>query len=186
MNPETERFRFVLSTDAVEERDWNGPFPDQNAAISNINEQPAFHAFCQEYRSSAQRDIIKIPVTAGFNLPSFYSLIRLHNLIIRPPFSWLRIDGMLWHSKLLRKIYLSPERHTSDDMISLVKACLKSGHNLFRMNLHSSNLIEGITGLTQVAYARESICSRIADVVSFQKNRMKPTTVLYQKLKFFS
>lgn len=306
MNPESQKIQFVLSMDTEEEWDWDGPFPDQDAAVSNINELPAFHAFCQELgirptyftdyavvdnrasidtlksiidqqdceigahlhpwvnppfygitgereshvvnlpieqvkakletliktfkteldiepaafrsgrwgingeclqllldhgitidssvypffkndyfnsetasvlpywpdfndtnRSSTQRDIIEIPVTAGFNRPSFYSLNRLHNLVISPPFSWLRINGMLWHSKLLRKIYLSPELHSSDDMISLVKACLKSGHNLFHMNLHSSSLIEGVTGLTQVANARESICSRIADVVKF-------------------
>jgi hypothetical protein len=306
MNPERQKLLFVLSMDTEEEWDWDGPFPDQHAAVSNINELPAFHAFCQELgirptyftdyavvsnrasidilkaivdqqdseigahlhpwvnppffgvtgereshvvnlpieqvkaklealiktfkteldvepaafrsgrwgingeclqlllengitidssvypffknsyfncetapvlpywpdfddtnRASTQRDIVEIPVTAGFNRPSFYRLNRLHNLVINPPFSWLRINAMLWHSNLLRKIYLSPELHSSADMISLVKACLKTGHNLFHMNLHSSSLIEGVTGLTQVANARESICRRIAEVVTF-------------------
>ena len=306
MTPKSEKIQFVLSMDTEEEWDWDGPFPEQDATVSNINELPAFHSFCQELgirptyftdyavvnnrcsidilkaiiaqsdceigahlhpwvnppffgatgereshvvnlpieqvraklenlmntfkqvlgvepaafrsgrwgingeclkllldcgmtidssvypffrnayfncesasvlpywpdfddtnRPSAQRDIIEMPVTAGFNWPWFQGLNRLHNLVISPPFSWLRINGVLWHLKLLRKIYLSPELHSSDEMISLVKVCLNSGYGLLHMNLHSSSLIEGVTGLTNVANARENICARIGDVIDF-------------------
>ena len=37
MNPETEKFQFVLSMDAVEERDWNGPFFEFRSGCRGIS-----------------------------------------------------------------------------------------------------------------------------------------------------
>lgn len=42
------KIQFILSIDTEEEWDWDGPFPGQGAQVSNINELPAFHAFCQD------------------------------------------------------------------------------------------------------------------------------------------
>jgi hypothetical protein len=37
MNPETERFQFARSMDAVEERDWNGPFFEFRSGCGRIS-----------------------------------------------------------------------------------------------------------------------------------------------------
>ncbi len=39
---------FILSMDTEEEWDWNGPFPEQQCQVSNIDALPQFHRHCQQ------------------------------------------------------------------------------------------------------------------------------------------
>jgi hypothetical protein len=90
----------------------------------------------------------------------------MHRIFERRPFSWLKINGALWHSLLLRKIYLSPELCSSKDMIRLIDNKLKNGDSCFHMYLHSSSLLTDVTGLNTELNARESICTRMSEVIN--------------------
>lgn len=126
-----------------------------------------FPDFADTNLEGQQRDIVEIPVTCGFNRSNTKLAQSLHKLMETPPFTWLHINGLLWHSLLLRKLYLSPELCSAKDMIRLVKARLKKGDKLFHMYLHSSSLVEQVTGLNNELDAREKICKRIAEVVKY-------------------
>ncbi len=117
----------------------------------------------------AQRKILEIPVTCGFNRSNYQLAQQLHSTFTKQPFKSLKINGLLWHSNLLKKLYLSPELCTSKDMIQLVEQSLKKGHTVLHMYLHSSSLVENITGLSSESDAREKICRRIQEVVEFTK-----------------
>lgn len=119
--------------------------------------------------SDEQREIFEIPVTVGYNNPSFELAHKVHSLLSSTPFSWVRLNGIFWHLRLLRKINLSPELHSAADMIRLVRACLKQDHKVLHMNLHSSSLIEGVTGLSTLENARETICEKITEVIHYIK-----------------
>ncbi|NQY35793.1 MAG: WalW protein [Alteromonadaceae bacterium] len=116
--------------------------------------------------------VLEIPVTVGFNRP-YYSLAqKLHKMFAKPPFIWLRINGFLWHTKVLRKLYLCPELCSADNMKTLVDGSLKKGHTVLHMYFHSSSLIENVTGLSSQSNARETICQQIREVIEhLQKNR---------------
>ena len=115
--------------------------------------------------ASEQRDILEIPVTCGFNR-SYYGLAqKIHKYSALSPLSHLRINGLLWHSRLLRKLYLSPELCSANDMKRLVDTCFKRGEHTFHMYLHSSSFLEQVTGLNDELNARENICQRIAQVI---------------------
>lgn len=120
-------------------------------------------------KTGEQRDIFEIPVTCGFNRSNYTISQRIHKLMESAPFTWLRGNSVLWHSLLLRKIYLSPELCSAKDMKRLVNTCLKRNEKVFHMYLHSSSLIDNTTGLNNEISARENICLRIADVIKHLK-----------------
>lgn len=316
-NDEKPEVIFILSVDTEEEWDWSGPFPNENFSVANINEIPAFHAFCHEFSikptyfvdyavannpyaaqimknlnpktceigahlhpwanppfydetseaashvvnlpiehvkeklkaltqkiieninacptafrtgrwgingdilkllqnegfktdssvyplyhndffscenasplpywpdltdtniEGTQNKIYEIPVTVGFNRTHYTCWQKLHKLFLKAPFTWLRVNGILWQTHILRKLYLSPELCTARDMNTLVKVGLKKEQKVFHMYLHSSSLIENITGLSDEINARENICKRIQHVVeNLQKtHRIKFCTI---------
>jgi len=107
----------------------------------------------------------KIPVSCGFNRSNYSLAQKMHRLFETRPFSWLKMNGVLWHTLLLRKIYLSPELCTSKDMNRLIDNKLKNDDSCFHMYLHSSSLLTDVTGLNNELNARENICQRISEVV---------------------
>ena len=90
-----------------------------------------------------QREIYEVPVTAGYNKPDFSFWNRLHLALSKPPFSHLRLVGILWKLGVMRKTQLSPELADADSMIALVKAALAGGHQVIHMYFHSSSLLPG-------------------------------------------
>jgi hypothetical protein len=114
-----------------------------------------------------EHDILELPVSCGFNRSNYSLAQKMHRLFEKRPFSWLKINGALWHTLLLRKIYLSPELCTSKDMNRLIDNKLKSGDSCFHMYLHSSSLLSDVTGLNNEVNARENICQRISEVVQY-------------------
>ena len=126
---------------------------------------PYWPSFTYALSRGSQRTLAEIPITAGFSVSRFNTAERIHGALSKPPFSWFKMVGALWHTKLLRKIYLSPELTNSANMNTLVDNCLKNDHQVIHMYLHSSSLIDGATGLLDVDEACERIKSRIAAVI---------------------
>ena len=73
-----------------------------------------------------QSSIFEIPVSVGFNHAQFTLCDKIHKLSSTRFFSFLRVPGIIWQLKLLRKIYLSPEPSSAKDMQTLIKVLLKS------------------------------------------------------------
>lgn len=122
-----------------------------------------------------QRNIMELPVTAGFNIKNYSLGNQLHTILSEPPFSWFRSVGLLWHSKVLRKLYLSPELTNADDMNLLVNSALKNGHSVIHMYLHSSSLIDGATGLMQTDNAFSIICERMSETIRYLESQANVT-----------
>ena len=114
-----------------------------------------------------QRDILEIPVTVSFNRSKNQLNQELHKLFEYKPFSWLRVNGILWHTKLLRKLYLCPELCTGNDMKMLIDTQLSKGQDVFHMYLHSSSLLENVTGLSCSENTREYLCQQIKIAVEY-------------------
>jgi len=121
----------------------------------------------------SQNDIFEIPVTSGFNRSNYSFWQKMHKTFEKPPFTWMRINGILWQTSILRKLYLSPELCSAKDMITLAETSLKKGQNVLHMYLHSSSLIENVTGLSNEINARESICQKINLVIKHLTKKHK-------------
>ena len=136
---------------------------------------PYYPSFDNALKPGNQRNIMEIPVTAGFNVRNDSRADKIHSTLSKPPFSALKLVGMLWHTKMLKKIYLSPEMTDSKSMIELCNSSLKKQHSVIHMYLHSSSLIDGATGLLNADNAYKLICSRMAKVVKHLENNANVT-----------
>ncbi|RDV29200.1 WalW protein [Alteromonas aestuariivivens] len=119
----------------------------------------------------SQRNIMEIPVTAGFNHKHFSRAAGLHNTLSSPALAWTKLVGVLWHTRLLRKLYLSPELTSAQDMNTLIDTSLANQSPVIHMYLHSSSLLDGATGLLDVQDAFTRICKRIAASVAYLQTR---------------
>jgi len=126
--------------------------------------------------SGEQRDIFEIPVTVSFNQGNNIFCQKIHTLFAQKMFSWLRLNGILWHTKLLKKLYLCPELCSGNDMKVLVDTQLSKGQNVFHMYLHSSSLLKNVIGLSDQENTREYLCQQIKIAV---EHLAKNTNITY-------
>jgi hypothetical protein len=142
-------------------------------SCENAEAVPYWPNFNDTTQTGTQNKVFEIPVTVGFNRTNNKLWQKVHKLVEKPPFTWGRINGMLWHTNILRKLYLSPELCSSKDMITLIEKSIQKGQPVLHMYLHSSSLIANVTGLSSQANARESICQRIRTVIEHLTNKHK-------------
>lgn len=144
-------------------------------SCENAPKSPYWPSYSDTNQVGEQRGIFEIPVTCGFNRSNTKFSQAFHKLMEKRPFRWLRINGFCWQTLILRKLYLSPELCSAADMNRLVRARLKKGTKIFHMYLHSSSLIQQVTGLNDEANAREQICQRIGQVIAELESRTNLT-----------
>lgn len=122
-------------------------------------------------KPGCQRDILELPVSVGFNRSDFAKSEALYRVLSESPLRHFRLVGLFWQLKLLRKLYLSPELCGAAEMTGLVNALLKREQPVLHMYLHSSSLIEGVTGLIDTQDALQEMCSRIQQVIEYLQQR---------------
>jgi hypothetical protein len=122
-----------------------------------------------------QRDIMELPVTVGFNRENFDFWRHVSRTFEQAPFTYLRATGLLWQTNIMRKIYLSPELSNVRDMQVLVDKCIDRGEPVIHMYLHSSSLLDGVTGFYAQEQAFKAMCDAIEAVVIHMHNKVDVT-----------
>lgn len=89
-----------------------------------------------------QNQIAEIPVSAGFNNRHFDASDKVFNIINHPSLKFLRLTGIAWQTRLIRKIYMSPELSSAEELKALCSSLIKRKAPIIHMNLHSSSLID--------------------------------------------
>ena len=118
-----------------------------------------------------QRNIVELPVTVGFNRSSYSTMLNIHNFASLPFFRTMHLVGILWHTRLLRKLYLSPEVTSGNDMKPLIDSSLNNHNHVIHMYLHSSSFIDGATGFKQQKYTYDIICDNIKQAIDYIDNK---------------
>ena len=131
----------------------------------NRDSTPYWPSFENADLEGPQRNLMELPVTAGFNRSHFKCADNIHTFLANSPMSLVKPVGLLWHTNILRKLYLSPELTDSTSMKILVDKCLEKKYPVIHMYLHSSSLLDGVTGLLKVENAYHRICGRMSDVI---------------------
>ena len=132
---------------------------------------PYWPSYDDSLSVGTQREIIEIPVSAGYNVKHFDAADMVHSTLAKPAIAWTRSIGLLWRLGLLKKIYLSPELTETKNMNALIDSCLKNQHSVIHMYLHSSSLIDGATGLLNIDNAFERICERMGRSVAHLQSK---------------
>jgi hypothetical protein len=136
-------------------------------------------------KSGTQRNILEVPVTVGFNRTPFETAAKVHDASETSMLQAMKTTAMLWHSKLLRKIYFSPEVTSSQDMITLADSAIENGHQCLHMYFHSSNLISNGTGFLKSDKPFELICERISEVLNHLHNEYDVNFMTPSEYKVF-
>ncbi|NTS78274.1 WalW protein [Catenovulum sp. SM1970] len=119
-----------------------------------------------------QREISQIPVTVGFSNTHFDLSHKIHHLLSRPSLRFFRPIGLAWHLGLLKKLYMSPELSTANEMCLLAKQAIKRGDDYIHMYIHSSSLLSNATGFVVGENPLDDITQAISQVVSFLKQHV--------------
>ena len=132
---------------------------------------PYWPSFANSLVTGEQRNLMELPVTAGFNRSHFDFAENVHQFLASPALAWTRVVGLMWHTRLLRKLYLSPELTDTANMNRLIDRVLDREHPVIHMYLHSSSLIDGATGLTDMNNALSVICERIKGTLNYLESQ---------------
>jgi peptidoglycan/xylan/chitin deacetylase (PgdA/CDA1 family) len=108
--------------------------------------EPYWPDYDNPMEKGAQRNLIEIPVTVGFNRKNYRFMRSVYNTISHPSLYHLHLVAIFWHTHLLRKLYLCPEVTPNDDMRLLVNSALANEQPVIHMYFHSSSLVDGATG----------------------------------------
>ncbi|GLR70925.1 polysaccharide deacetylase family protein [Agaribacter marinus] len=130
-----------------------------------------------------QRNILEMPVTVGFNRQPFELANKINRTLDSPNLQKVKANAILWHSKLLRKIYMSPEVTSSSNMISLCDSVDTQKQPIIHMYLHSSNLIQSGTGVMDSEEPYALITRRIKNVIEHLKKQHNVTFMTLSEAK---
>lgn len=111
--------------------------------------------------NAADGELVELPVSVGYNRLPFSSWGKLHDVLDRRPLSMLHATGVASRTGLLKKIILSPETETSDDLLHLSRRILEMKCDYLHMFLHSSSLRPGLTPFTRTAEDLERLYANI-------------------------
>lgn len=117
--------------------------------------QPFYPCYLNAHTSGAQRELLEIPITAGFTQGNHAYRERFHRRVEGSLCGKFKLIGLLDALQLHNKVYLSPELHGKEQMLKLARQVAFEGASIIHLYFHSSTLIEGATGLvnTDDAYA---------------------------------
>lgn len=79
--------------------------------------------------AARESNILEVPVSIGFNRIPFPFWFSVYDIIGKSPLRKLRLIGLLDRSRLLQKIWLSPEFNNATEMLSLSNQLLNQGVN---------------------------------------------------------
>lgn len=146
-------------------------FSDSCFSYDGASEQPYWPDFGDINKAGNQQDILELPASSGFNRANFKTASKIHNFLSKPIFSYLHPIGVLWHSGLLRKLYICPENYTLTEMTDCAETYLKKGNNYFNMHFHSSSLLPGSTPYVQSEEDKKEFLDRIKGFILFLRSK---------------
>ena len=111
--------------------------------------------------------LLEIPCTVGFSRRPFDRYSRLHHRLAHDRFRPLRPIGLLWHSRLLRKIVLTPEGTHVDDQLRLLRTMAKEPDVVLNVTLHSPSIQPGNTPYVRSEDELKEFLSRLRDTLRF-------------------
>jgi hypothetical protein len=106
------------------------------------------------YRLAPDRDIrepapdgpvMEIPLSLGFNRAPFSLWDPVRRRLEGPPFRWFRLAGLAHRTGLLKRIDLSPELASVQDMLTLSDRLLDAGVPYLHVSWHSPTLKPGLS-----------------------------------------
>ncbi|MGE4002241.1 MAG: hypothetical protein AB7I48_18685, partial [Planctomycetaceae bacterium] len=106
-------------------------------------------------------------VSVGFNRRNFLQAMHCQQRMAQTPLRWLRLEGVLDRTRILRRIKLSPEQATARDMQTLIDRYCESASSVLVMMFHSSSLVAGHSPYVQDEVDLDRFLERIAETCGY-------------------
>jgi len=123
--------------------------------LRSVDQGPTFvGAPLTPYRVDGHRDVrvpapdgpvVEMPLSYGFNRGPFGFWEPLRRVLEAAPLRWLRLDGVASRTGLVRRLSLSPEFQSADDMLTLSALLLEHGVRFLHMSWHTPSLKPGLS-----------------------------------------
>ncbi len=114
--------------------------------------------------------ILEVPATIGFNRWPFDYWQKLYLQLQKGWLKSFKSAGIMHHTRLLRKIWLSPEISSANDMITLSKIMIGNGVQFLNLSFHSTTLLPGRTPFVKNNADLEDFYSRLEKLLDYWKN----------------
>ena len=95
--------------------------------------------------------LIEFPISCGYSRRPFEFWSAVHEFITLPPLRPLRLAGIAYRTRLLRRIFLSPETHPTVNLLILSRQLIDRGHRYLHLCWHSPSMRAGLSEFTATA-----------------------------------
>ncbi|MCB9730329.1 MAG: hypothetical protein H6744_19545 [Deltaproteobacteria bacterium] len=95
-------------------------------------------------RADRDGELVEVPLTVGYTRRPFAYLNRLRQTLTASPLRSLRLAGVAWKLGLMRRVALTPEENSVDDLVAVSRHMLDLGLDHLNLALHSQSLSPGI------------------------------------------
>lgn len=121
-------------------------------------------------RKKTEKALLEIPATIGYNRWPFEFW---NNIFKIAQSKWLRpfrLTGILNRTSILRKIWMSPEGMSVEDMISLADILIKHDRQVINLSFHSNTLLAGKTPFVKTAEDADNFLRRIDQFLHYLRS----------------
>lgn len=105
--------------------------------------------------------LVELPLSCGYNRTAFEFWSGVDRVFRSRLLRTLKLPGIAWRTGLLRRIMLSPEIHTAEEMLELTERLLERGLDYLQLTLHSSSLKPGLSPFSRSRGDVERIYRRV-------------------------
>jgi hypothetical protein len=118
-------------------------FADTAFSYEGAPDHPYWPSYEDILQKGAQRDLLELPVTSGFNTRLSALAARAYRALSSARWRRLHLVGVLWRARLLRRVHVSPELSSVRDMLACAEAAIIRRTPVINMYFHSSSLLPG-------------------------------------------
>jgi hypothetical protein len=144
-------------------------YADSTFSYETASLKPYWPDFSDFLHPGSQRKIFEIPATTGYTRGDSYQCNRVYKLL-SSKLGRLHLVGALQRVGFLKKVFLSPELASGEEMVQCIRSLSRTGYGLFNMALHSSSLLVGGSPYSSSEADITQLLSKITKIVSFCKN----------------
>lgn len=135
--------------------------------FSDIFPSPFMWAQLNGVHEGKNSALLEVPATAGYTQNNFKVSNRIWRALGGKLMQMVRAKGILSHTKLLDKIWLSPEPANSSQMIKLTTRMLHNGYSFLNMFFHSNALKAGNGPYVKSSVEEELFIRKIEEFLVF-------------------
>lgn len=118
---------------------------------------------------------LEVPCSVAYTRGPFAWSHWLHNKLSMSALRRLRLVGVLWHTRLLRKIFLSPEVHALPDLLAALRALHRAGSPVYHLSLHSPSIVPGHTPYIRTEAERDQLLVTLQTLIRYARRELGAT-----------